>query len=198
MVAVTRILITVNTAAAARRTPGWFVVWMGLLTAVIVLCCLALFWQLAAEGSFPTKVVLWLAIGVLGAIALLFGLFGLVRYRSYFYSLSTPVVLAVFGALVWYNVPEDTGWKLSRGILQEQAVDCANPGQRTRLGVYTITFVTRRDGGCLFYTQGGESNSQRGFAYFPDGAPPHLGAPQSPGIGYEPFAGRWYRFTEES
>ncbi|QIS03687.1 hypothetical protein F5X71_16375 [Nocardia brasiliensis] len=143
MVAVARILIIVNTAAAARRTPGWFVVWMGLLTAVIVLCCLALFWQLAA-------------------------------------------------------VPEDTGWKLSRGILQEQAVDCANPGQRTRLGVYTITFVTRRDGGCLFYTQGGESNSKRGFAYFPDGAPPHLGAPQSPGIGYEPFAGRWYRFTEES
>ncbi|WP_146250976.1 hypothetical protein [Nocardia tenerifensis] len=186
-----------SSTATARRTPSWFVLWMGLLTALILLCCLALFWQLAAEGTFPLEVVLWLAIGVLGAVALLFGLVGLLRYRAFFYSLISPVIIGVFVVLVWQNVPETTGWKLSRDILQTQAADCANPGHRTRLGVYTITFITRRDGGCLFYTQGTETNSSRGFAYFPNAAPPYIGTPTS-GIGYEPFHGNWYRFTEES
>lgn len=169
---------------------------MGLLTALLVLCCLVLFWQLAAEGALPIKVILWLAIGVLGVVALLFGLLGVFRYRAFFYSVVAPLVIVVFGALVWYDVPESTGWKLSRDILQDQAVDCVNPGHRTRLGVYTITFITRRDGGCLFYTQGEESNS-KGFAYFPDAEPPYIGTPAA-GIGYEPFHGNWYRFSEES
>ncbi|MFE9578036.1 hypothetical protein ACFYO1_16740 [Nocardia sp. NPDC006044] len=186
-----------KTAGTTRRTPGWFVLWMGLLTALIVLCCLILFWQLAAEGTFPIQVILWVAIGVLGMVALLFGLLGLFRYHSFFYSLIGLVVIVVFGALVWQNVPETTGWKLSRNILQNQAADCVNPGHRTRLGLYTITYITRRDGGCLFYTQGGESNSSRGFAYFPDAPPPYIGTPTS-GIGYSTFHGNWYRFTEES
>ncbi|QBS45381.1 hypothetical protein DMB37_40195 [Nocardia sp. CS682] len=190
-------LSTVSTTGTTRRTPSWFILWMGLLTALIVLCCLALFWQLAADGTFPVQVVLWSAIGVLGAVALLFALIGLFRYRSFFYSLIAPLVIGIFVALVWYDVPETTGWKLSRNILQNQATDCANPGHRTRLGVYTITYITRRDGGCLFYTQGEESNSAKGFAYFPDTAPPYLGTPTS-GIGYETFQGNWYRFTEES
>ncbi|MFG1798491.1 hypothetical protein [Nocardia sp. NPDC049149] len=167
---------------------------MSLLTALLLLCGLALFWQLAAEGTFPTKVVLWLAIGVLGTIAFLFGLFGLFRYRAIFYGLTTPVLLIAFGALVWFDVPEETGWQLSRGILENQATDCANPGQRTRLGVYTITFVTRRDGGCHFYTQAEDSHTT-GFAYFPDAAPPSATTPPTT---YERFQPHWYRFTEES
>jgi hypothetical protein len=169
---------------------------MGLLTALVALCCAALFWQLAAEGTFPTLVVLWVVLGVLGGVAVLFGLLGLLRYRALFHSLASPVLIGVLVALTLYDVPEDTGWRLSRGILEDQAVGCAHPGHRSRLGVYTITFITPRDGGCLFYTQAGESNSE-GFAYFRDPAtPPHLGPPATNGIEYAAFDGQWYRFVD--
>ncbi|MBF6300184.1 hypothetical protein IU459_21940 [Nocardia amamiensis] len=180
-----------------RRTPRWFVLWMGLLTACIAVCCAALFWQLAAQGTFPTLVVLWVVLGVLGGIATLFGLLGMLRYRAYFYSLASPVLIAVLAGLTWYGIPQSTGWKLSRGILEDQAADCVNPGQRARLGLYTITFITPRDGGCLFYTQAGESNSE-GFAYFRDPAtPPHLGPPAIDGIEYAAFDRQWYRFVDD-
>ncbi|MEU7764975.1 hypothetical protein AB0B25_07610 [Nocardia sp. NPDC049190] len=171
---------------------------MGLLIALVAVCCLALFWQLAAAGTFPTIVVLWLVLGVLSAIAWLFGLLGLLRYRAVFHSLASPALIAVLLASVWFDIPETTGWWLSRAILEDQAADCVNPGHRTRLGVYVITYITSRDGGCLFYTQAGESNTG-GFAYFSDAAaPPHLGAPPTHGIEYQTFAGQWYRFTEKS
>ncbi|MBF6227316.1 hypothetical protein [Nocardia abscessus] len=178
------------------RIPRWFVLWMGLLTALVVLCCAALFWQLAAEGTFPTLVVLWVVLGVLGGIAVLFGLLGLLRYRALFHSLASPVLIGVLVALTLYDVPEDTGWRLSRGILEDQAVDCAHSGHRTRLGVYTITFITPRDGGCLFYTQAGDQDSE-GFAFFRDPAtPPHLGPPATNGVEYSAFDGQWYRFVD--
>ncbi|MGO4614209.1 hypothetical protein AB4305_09120 [Nocardia sp. 2YAB30] len=179
------------------RIPRWFVLWMGLLAAFVAVSCLALFWQLAAEGTLPTIVVLWFVLGVLGMIALLFGLLGLLRYRAFFHSLISPLLIGILVVLVWFDIPETVGWRLSRAILEDQATDCANPGHRTRLGVYAITYITSRDGGCLFYTQAHESNSA-GFAYFRDTAtPPHIGPPATNGVRYETFEGHWYRFVED-
>jgi hypothetical protein len=61
-----------------------------------------------------------------------------------------------------------------------------------------IRYVERRDGGCLFYTDGADLDWS-GFAYFPgDPPPPVPDAAQGPGIAYEPLHGVWYRFKEHS
>ncbi|WP_433723532.1 hypothetical protein ACQP0C_24695 [Nocardia sp. CA-129566] len=178
------------------RIPLWFELWMGVITVVIALLCAALCWELAAQGSFPTKVLLWVGLSVVGAVAVCFGILGLIRYHAILISLAAPILIATLAALVWYGVPESAGWRLSRPILEDQATACANPGHRTRLGVYTVTYITRRDGGCLFYLDGAATNSE-GLAYFPDSAPTI--APAAPGaIGYEPFHGPWYRFVEST
>ncbi|WP_433715503.1 hypothetical protein ACQP2U_16690 [Nocardia sp. CA-084685] len=183
-------------SSATRPTPLWFELWMGAITTAIALLCAALCWELAAQGSFPAKVLLWVGLSVLGLVAIVFAIFGLIRYHAVLVSLTAPLLIAALAALVWYEVPETTGWRLSRPILEDQAAACANPGHRTRLGVYTVTYITRRDGACLFYVSGGATDSE-GFAYFPDSAPSTGPAGQG-GIGYEPFHGPWYRFTENT
>lgn len=183
--------------ASRRRAPRWFVFWMRLLALLVAVVGAVLFWQLGAEGAFPTIVVLWVVLGVVAGVAVLFGLFGIARYRAYLSALIVPVLLAVLGGLVWDNVPERVAWQLSHGILEDQAQACVNPGRSTRLGVYVISYVARRDGGCLFYTQTTDGDSV-GFGYFPAGPPPRIGDPPPHGIGYQPFRGPWYRFADES
>ncbi|MFI9508452.1 hypothetical protein [Nocardia sp. NPDC052566] len=183
--------------AVRARIPRWFVLWMRLIALVVLVVGLVLLWQVGAEGSFPTVVLLWVGLAVVVLVAVLFGLFGILRYRAYVSALVVPLLVGILAALVWFDIPRTVGWQLSRGILEDQAVACDNPGRHTRLGVYTITFIDRRDGGCLFYTQAGEDDSV-GFGYFPDAPPPRLGPAPSQGIGYEPFHGRWYRFTDKS
>ncbi|MFE9324810.1 hypothetical protein ACIHDR_18220 [Nocardia sp. NPDC052278] len=179
-----------------RPTPLWFELWMGAITTVIALLCAALCWELAAQGSFAAKVLLWVGLSVVGLVAIVFAILGLIRYHAVLVSLTAPLLIAALAALVWYEVPETAGWRLSRPILEDQATACANPGHRTRLGVYTVTYITRRDGACLFYVSGGATNSE-GFAYFPDSAP-STGPAGPGGIGYEPFHGPWYRFVENT
>ncbi|MET8873530.1 hypothetical protein [Nocardia sp. NPDC004604] len=178
------------------RIPLWFELWMGVITTVIALLCVALCWEIAAQGSFPTKVLLWVGLSVVGGVAVCFGILGLIRYHAILVSLAAPILIATLAALVWYEVPESAGWRLSRPILEDQAAACANPGHRTRLGIYAVTYITRRDGGCLFYIAGGSTNSE-GLAYFPDTAP-SIGPPGPGAIGYEPFHGPWYRFVENT
>ncbi|WP_194818466.1 hypothetical protein [Nocardia sp. XZ_19_385] len=179
------------------RTPRWFVFAMGLLTLVVAALCLALCWVLAAQGTFVAKALLWAALVGFGLVSAALGLIGLVRYHAIQLCLAAPLFIGILAALVWYEIPERAGWEVTRGILEDQAVECAHPGERTRLGVYLVRFVERRDGGCLFYTEGADLDWS-GFAYFPDSPPPVLGRPQGPGIGYEAFDGDWYRFTENS
>ncbi|MEV0764246.1 hypothetical protein [Nocardia sp. NPDC050435] len=179
------------------RPPRWFSVAMGLLTLVVAVLCLALCWVLAAQGGFVTKALLWAALVGVGLVTSVLGLIGLVRYHAIQLCLAAPLLIGALAALVWYGVPERAGWEVSRGILEDQSTECANPGDRTRLGVYVIRYIERRDGGCLFYTDGSDLD-RSGFAYFPNAGPPTLGMPQGPGIGYEAFDGPWYRFTEKS
>ncbi|GAB2655526.1 hypothetical protein GCM10027088_37090 [Nocardia goodfellowii] len=179
------------------RTPRWFVGTMGLLTLVVAALCLALCWVLAAQGTFVAKALLWAALVGFGLVSAALGLIGLIRYHAIQLCLAAPLFIGALAALVWYEIPERAGWEITRGILEDQAVDCVNPGERTRLGVYLVRFVERRDGGCLFYIDGGDLD-RSGFAYFPDNPPPVLGRPPGPGIGYEDFDGDWYRFTENT
>ncbi|MEV0248221.1 hypothetical protein AB0H76_16620 [Nocardia sp. NPDC050712] len=179
------------------RPPRWFVFTQGTLTVIVAVLCLALCWSLASQGGFVAKALLWAALVGFGLTASVLGLIGLVRYHAIQLCLAAPLFIGALAALVWYAIPERAGWEVSRGILQDQAVECVGPGERTRLGVYLIRFVERRDGGCLFYTDGADLD-RSGFAYFPDNPPPVLGRPQGPGIGYETFDGDWYRFTENS
>lgn len=62
--------------------------------------------------------------------------------------------------------------------------------------VTTVTYTTRRDGACLFYVDGGATNSE-GLAYFPDRAP-IIGRPGPGGIGYKPLHGPRYCFVENT
>ncbi|WP_228001166.1 hypothetical protein [Nocardia australiensis] len=164
---------------------------MGLLIALVLVCCLALFWQVAADGPLFIRLILWVGLGLFGALATPFGLLGLMRYRAYLLSATAPTLIAAMCALVLLDIPETVGWQLSRAVLEGQSTDCADPGHHTRLGIYTVTAVTRRDGGCLFYTEGAGVNSH-GFAYYPNAVP------TSPGISFKPVEGAWYRFTRES
>ncbi|MET7772211.1 hypothetical protein [Nocardia sp. NPDC005366] len=170
---------------------------MFIVIGVVAVLCLALVWVIATRGTQTTKVVLWGALAVAGVFAALFGLIGLIRYHAVQLSLTAPLLIGVLAALVWYEIPERGAWKLSRGILEDQAVECVNPGHRTRLGVYSIRYIDRRDGGCLFYFEGDEKNSE-GFGYFPDTPPPYIGPPAERGIGYEPYHIPWYRFVDNS
>ena len=172
-----------------RRTPIWFAWWMIVVIGVTAILCLVQFWVIASRGTETAEVVLWALLGVAGVLALLFGLIGLFRYRAFRLSLAAPLLLGLLGAAVYYDIPERAAWKLSRGILEEQAADCVNPGQRTRLGVYSIRYIDRKDGGCLFYFEGEEKNAE-GFGYFPDTPPPALG--------YEAYHIPWYRFVDNS
>ncbi|MBH0776288.1 hypothetical protein [Nocardia bovistercoris] len=183
--------------ADRARTPFWFVWWMTLLIGLTVLLCLGLGWVLVSQGSDTTRAVLLACLGVVGVLAALFGLLGLFRYRAVRLTLTAPLLIGALAVLVWYDVPERAGWAVSRGILEDQSVDCVNPGHRTRLGVYSIRYVDRKDGGCLFYFEGDEKNSE-GLGYFPDTPPPYIGAPADRGVAYEPYHIPWYRFVDNS
>ncbi|WP_328400137.1 hypothetical protein [Nocardia sp. NBC_00403] len=189
---------SVATARARSGPPRWFVLWMGFLTCVVAVVCAALCWELASFGDHFTKVLLWVGLSVVSVVALFFGLIGLIRYHTIQLSLAVPLSITALAALVWFEVPQEAGWQVSRGILEDQSIDCANPGPRTRLGVYAIIAITPRDGGCLFYVQG-TSKVSEGFAYFPpENAPPSLGPPAERGVEYRPYDGRWYRFVDSS
>ncbi|MEV6428122.1 hypothetical protein [Nocardia sp. NPDC051463] len=189
---------SVGTACARSDAPRWFVLWISFLTGVVAVVGAALCWELAAFGDYFTKVLLWVGLSVVSVIALLFGLVGLVRYHAIQLSLAVPLSITALAALVWFEVPQEVGWQVSRGILEDQSIDCTDPGRHTRLGVYTVTAVTPRDGGCLFYVQGA-STDLAGFAYFaPENAPPNLRSPAERGVGYRPYDGRWYRFVDSS
>jgi hypothetical protein len=177
--------------------PRWFVIWMGFITCVIAVLCAALCWELAALGDVFTKVLLWVGLSVVSVVALVFGMIGLIRYHTIQNSLAAPLMVTALAALVWFEMPQDAGWQVSRGILEDQSINCVNPGHHTLLGVYSITFITPRDGGCLFYAEGTSENSE-GFAYFPADPPPSIGPPSGRGIEYQPFHGRWYRFVDSS
>ncbi|WP_109524292.1 MULTISPECIES: hypothetical protein [Nocardia] len=179
------------------RVPFWFVWWMVLVIGVVLVLCLVSVWVIATEGTQTSKVVLSALLAVAAGIAALSALVGLFRYRAIVLSLTAPLLIGLLAAAVWYEIPQKGAWQLSHGILEDQAVDCVNPGERTRLGVYSIRYIDRRDGGCLFYFEGDEKNSE-GFGYFPDSPPPYIGPPAERGIGYEPYRIPWYRFVDNS
>jgi hypothetical protein len=141
---------------------------------VIVVQCAALCWELAALGDVFTKVLLWVGLSVVSVVALVFGMIGLIRYRTIRISLAAPLMVTALVALVWFEIPQDEGWQVSRGILEDRSINCVNPGHHTRLGVYSITFITPRYGG-LFYAEGTSENSE-GFAHFPADPPPSIGS----------------------
>lgn len=185
-----------KSVATQRRRPSWLRVWTFLLTFAVIVVSALLFWQLGAEGTLPAVTGLWVVLGVLGFLALLTWLVSVFRYRSLAGGLAAPLIIALLGVAVWYNVPERAGWRVSVNTLEGRARSCEAPGvERTRLGVYTFRFVGPKDGGCLFYLDA-ESQESRGFAWFPDGEPRRTGSDAEPRAEYSAWRDGWYRFTE--
>ncbi|RJO73484.1 hypothetical protein D5S18_19925 [Nocardia panacis] len=180
-----------------ERVPGWFHGGMQFLALVVLLVCVALFWQVGIDGRMPVLVALWAALGLLTALAALLGLVGIVRYHTFFAALKVPLFIAALGVLIWYDMPRETIWQLSHTIMEREARECADPGRSTHVGLYTIVRMAARDGGCLFYTKSGDGTGI-GYAFFPGDPPPQLGPPAPHGTAYQPWHEFWYRFTDEA
>lgn len=154
--------------------------------------CLFLLWNQMSRGSFDSVIMALLALMFLGLLWLLAGATGLWLYRAWRLNLIAPLVVALTFAVASAEVPDKLGWALSKDALERVAITCA-PTNGTRLGLYSVRKITKRDGGCLIY-DADYSIGLEGFAYFPDNALP----PNPSGIHYKPFAGPWYRFYEGS
>ncbi|MBF6167369.1 hypothetical protein IU486_21805 [Streptomyces gardneri] len=178
----------------ARTASRWWRVSVAVITLLVSLCCVATLWLLMSDAAFPYLVLAGWALVLLGALWLVIGLFGAIRYRRYLRLLLAPGAVALTCALAWADLPEDFGWRVSAGSLERLATSC-DASAHGRYGVYTITSVVERDDGCLLYTDGGLIDPV-GFAYFPHGAP-RQGPPRSDGdVGYTPLEGSWYRFVQ--
>ncbi|MEV0108828.1 hypothetical protein AB0H42_21150 [Nocardia sp. NPDC050799] len=178
-------------AATASR---WWRVSIAVITLSVSVCCVTTLWLLMSDAAFPFLALAGWALVLLGALWLVIGLFGAIRYRRYRRLLLAPGAVALTCALAWTGLPQDLGWRVSTGSLERLTAGC-EASAHGRYGVYTITRVVKRDDGCLLYTDGGLIDSV-GFAYFPHGAPGQ-GPPRSDGdIGYTPLEGSWYRFIQ--
>lgn len=179
----------------ARTASPWWRVSIAVITLLVSVCCVATLWLLMSDAAFPYLVLTGWALVLLGALWLVIGLFGAVRYRRCWRLLLAPGAVALTCALAWTGLPDNLGWRVSTGSLERLATNC-EASAHGRYGVYTITRVVKRDGGCLLYTDGGLIDSV-GFAYFPHGAP-RQGPPRHDGdIGYTPLEGSWYRFIQQ-
>ncbi len=178
----------------ARTASRWWRASIAVITLSVSVCCVAMLWLLMSDAGFPALVVTGWALVLLGALWLMIGLFGAIRYRRYRSLLFAPGAVVLTCALAWAGIPGNLGWRISGGSLERLAAGCeaSAPG---RYGVYTITSVVKRADGCLLYTDGGLIDPV-GFAYFPRGAPGQ-GPPRHDGdIGYTPLEGSWYRFVQ--
>ncbi|MFI1464840.1 hypothetical protein [Nocardia carnea] len=178
-----------------RPASRWWRISIVVITLSVSVCCVVILWLLMSDAAFPALVLAGWVLVLLGALWLVIGLFGVVRYRRYRLLLFAPGAVVLTCALVWAGVPGNLGWRISGDSLERLAAGC-DASAHGRYGVYTITSVVKRDGGCLLYTDGGLIDLV-GFAYFPHGAPGQ-GPPRHDGdIGYTLLEGSWYRFVEQ-
>lgn len=177
-----------------RTSSRWWRVCTALITLSVGACCVAVLWLLMSDAAFPVLVLAGWALVMLGVLWSAIGLFGAIRYHHYRWLLLAPGAVVLTCALAWADIPRNIGWRVSSGSLEQLAAAC-DTSARGRYGVYTVTSVVNRDGGCLLYTAGGFIDPV-GFAYFPHGVP-RQGTPRYDGdVGYIPIEGSWYRFVQ--
>lgn len=152
--------------------------------------CLTLLWVEMSGESAGSILLTRCMLGLAGLAWLVTAAIGVFRYGTWALSLLAPLVVALTAAAAWSGAPARLGWQVSEAALERAAIACT-PTTGTRIGVYRVSTITNREGGCLIYTNGGFMTSA-GFAYFPDGAPPEADGD----ITYEPFQGPWFRFDE--
>ncbi|WP_431971630.1 hypothetical protein [Nocardia sp. bgisy134] len=172
-----------------RGAPRWWIAWVLGTAGLSGLCCLGLIFQNAVEGYEDLTLILLLALFSAGVSWLICGLVGLIAYGNGRLSLVAPLLVVCAVGLVWTGLPEDLGWRLSKGSLERAAADCVVSDADARYGVYTITKVEQYRGGCLFETRGLLSLS--GYAYMPNGAPESQGEYE---YKFRPYDGVWFRY----
>ncbi|MFJ1457368.1 hypothetical protein [Nocardia sp. N2S4-5] len=158
-----------------------------------VALCLALLWVSMSRESFGFAYSSYILLQLVGLVWLAISVIGLWRYRIWRRSLIAPAVAVLAYSMLWTGMPEKLGWTLSKDALEHAAVTCA-PSNGTRLGVYHVSSIAKRDGGCWLYTEDSFMGSSVGFAYFPDSAP----RPTSHKTSYRHFDGPWYTFDHDS
>ncbi|WP_067716872.1 hypothetical protein [Nocardia yamanashiensis] len=167
---------------------GWANATRVIALATAILCLTLLWLEMSGESTGSTLLTRFLlgltALAWFGTAAA-----GLLRYRAWALSLLAPLVVVATFVVARSGAPAELGWTLSKSALEQAAITCA-PTTGTRIGVFHVSTIANREGGCLLYTTGGFM-TYSGFAYFPDAAP-------APGgdLYYEPFEGPWYHFEE--
>lgn len=172
-----------------RGAPRWWVVWALGTAAVAGFCCLGLLFQNVVQGDGDRTIALLLILLLSGLSWLICGLVGLIRYDNGRLSLAAPLLVLCTVALVLTGLPENLGWRLSKGSLEQAAADCVESGTDARYGVYTIVGVERYRGGCLFERQGLLAGF--GYAYMPHGVPESQGEYE---YKFRPHEGDWYSY----
>ncbi|MFI7000400.1 hypothetical protein [Nocardia sp. NPDC050175] len=155
-----------------------------------VAICLAQLWGQMSIAPFRHWLYGSLLLLAVGLACLATGVVGAVRYHTWRLSLIAPVVAILSMAVGFTGIPGKIGWALSEDAFEQAAITCA-PTKETTLGVIRVTRITKRDGGCRFYTHLGLM-SPVGFAYFPDRTP----VSSSPEDSYTHLEGPWYRFDD--
>ncbi|MBF6352424.1 MULTISPECIES: hypothetical protein [Nocardia] len=178
----------------ARTASRWWYVSIIVITLAVSVCCVAMLWMLMSDAALPVLVLAGWALVLLGVLWLVIGLFGAIRYHRYRWLLLAPGAVASTCVLAWADIPEDLGWRISSGSLEDLATGCAASAQG-RYGVYTITSVVKRDDGCLLYTDGGLVDPV-GFAYLPHGVPGRGATHYDGDFRYVPLEDSWYRFVQ--
>lgn len=106
-----------------------------------------------------------------------------------------PAVVLVCLGLIFFNVPAETRFQLSKGAMEEYAVRVtANPDAPIpdRVGWYQITDPQLIPEGVRFIVEGAGPIDRYGFAYSPDGPPKDRGR-----YHYSHVDGPWYLVREE-
>ncbi|WP_431955399.1 hypothetical protein [Nocardia lijiangensis] len=172
-----------------RGAPRWWVVWVLATAGLAGLCCLGLIFQNTVQGDGDHTVNLLLVLLLAGLSWLICGSVGLIACDNGRLSLLAPLLVVGTVALVWTGLPENLGWRLSRGSLDRAAADCVVSDADARYGAYIIASVEQYRGGCLFETQGLLGLS--GYAYMPNGAPESQGEYE---YKFRPYDGVWFRY----
>ena len=179
----------------ARPAPWWTAL-TGVTAVLVTLTCGVILWSfIPPVVYFPIFALASAMLLGLGGIWLILGLIGWVKHRSWRPSALAPAAVLLTVASVMLSVPSQVAFTMSKKSLADAARECSESFADRRIGAYQVRRIQPVDNGCLFFIEGGLIDSI-GLAYLPDGAP-YLGEPRHDGdIGYEEYAGDWYRFVQ--
>ncbi|NMM85612.1 hypothetical protein B2J88_14740 [Rhodococcus sp. SRB_17] len=178
-----------------KRPASWWTVLTWFTVVLVALACGVIVWSfMPPVVFFPVFALASAVLATLGAVWLVLGLIGWIKYRALRLSAVAPALVLITLTLVMVSVPSRVAFAVSKDSLAAVAVDCQKSLDAQRIGVYRVVQIWPDSNGCRFQIEGGLLNSI-GLAYLPDGAP-YLGEPRSDGdIVYEEFDGDWYVFV---